>query len=395
MPSHKTLKSVPCRAEAQAINNFYNAIPLHEREAAVKAERHLEPGVLLIMIAALRTAAAGLGWVCSPCKSATCSTQKRGYKANSQTPVNAVNWSRVGFPTFAAGFSGLCCPDASRCTTSKFAKDGVTRLGSGGGSDKRGNGDMCMCQCSKCTALNCAYKKEQGVVMRPHWFVDQSGDVNASSIIDFYHYEVNVEVPMTAIQAAKAAAKAAERAANRAAKQLTYAKRAKEKNQKKAAKVAKQITKRAKEPAVTTAATKPSQKKRPRPVAVAVAVAFPTATAATAVAVAVAVEQPPAKKQQTVGLEQVAGYSAEYLYALQAQGFEYSSPGFEDSAGNSEDAVSKRGPLLAFGMDFGDAPTPAPFEDTMAPFISAESPLKQRYGGLRATSEPSCSIFAI
>lgn len=372
MPTHRTLKSVPCRAGAQAINNFYNAIPLHEREAAIKAERHLEPGVLLIMIAALRTAAAGLGWVCSPCKSATCSTQKRGYKANSQTPVKAVNWSRVGFPTFAAGFSGLCCPDASRCTTSKFAKDGVTRLGSGGGSDKRGNGDMCMCQCSKCTALNCAYKKEQGVVMRPHWFVDQSGDVNAPSIIDFYHYEVNVEVPMTAIQAAKAAAKAAERAANRAAKQPTYAKRAKEKNQKKAAKVAKQITKRAKEPAVTTAATKPSQKKRPRPVAVAVAVAFPTATAATAVAVAV--EQPPAKKQETVGLEQVAGYSAEYLYALQAQGFEYSSPGFEDSAGSSEDAVSERGPLLAFGVDFG--------EDSL-------------FGDLRATSESSGSIFAI
>ena len=378
MPSHKTLKSVPCRAEAQAINNFYNATPLHEREAAVKAERHLEPGVLLIMIATLRTAAAGLGWVCSPCKSATCSTQKRGYKANSQTPVKAVNWRRVGFPTFAAGFSGLCCPDASRCTTSKFAKDGVTRLGSGGGSDKRGNGDMCMCQCSKCTALNCAYKKEQGVVMRPHWFVDQSGDVNASSIIDFYHYEVNVEVPMTAIQAAKAAAKAAERAANRAAKQPTYAKRVKEKNQKK---VAKQITKRAKEPAVTTAATKPSQKKRPRPVAVAVAVAFPTATAATAVAVAV--EQPPAKKQQTVGLEQVAGYSAEYLYALQAQGFEYSSPGFEDSAENSEDAVSERGPLLAFDVDFGeDASAPAPFIDSL-------------FGDLRATSESSGSIFAI
>ena len=103
MPPHKTLKSVRCRAGAQAINNFYNAIPLHEREAAIKAERHLEPGVLLIMIAALRAAAAGLGWVCSPCKSATCSTQKRGYKANSLTPVKAVNWSRVGFPTFAAG----------------------------------------------------------------------------------------------------------------------------------------------------------------------------------------------------------------------------------------------------------------------------------------------------
>jgi hypothetical protein len=217
--------------------------------------------------------------------------------------------------------------------------------------------------------------------MRPHWYVDQSGDVNAPSIIDYYHYEVNVEVPMTAIQAAKAAANAAERAANRAAKQPTYAKRAKEKNQKKAAKVAKQITKRAKEPAVTTAATKPSQKKRPRPVAVAVAVAFPTATAATAVAVAV--EQPPAKKQETVGLEQVAGYSAEYLYALQAQGFEYSSPGFEDSAGNSEDAVSERGPLLAFDVDFGeDASAPAPFIDSL-------------FGDLRATSESSGSIFAI
>ena len=82
-----------------------------------------------------------------------------------------------------------------------------------------------MCQCSKCTPLNCAYKKEKGVVMRPHWYVDQSGDVNAPSIIDYYHYEVNVEVPMTAIQAAKAAAKAAERAANRAAKQPDYAQR--------------------------------------------------------------------------------------------------------------------------------------------------------------------------
>ena len=61
--------------------------------------------------------------------------------------------------------------------------------------------------------------------MRPHWYVDQSGDVNAPSIIDYYHYEVNVDVPMTAIQAAKAAAKAAQRAANRAAKQPDYAQR--------------------------------------------------------------------------------------------------------------------------------------------------------------------------
>jgi hypothetical protein len=176
--------------------------------------------------------------VCFPCKSATCPTQKRGYKANSQTPVKAVNWSRVGFPPFAAGFSGLCCPDASRCTTSKFAKDGVTRLGSGGGSDKRGNGAMCMCQCSQCIVLNCAYKKEQGVVMRPHWYVDQSGDVNAPSIIDYYHYEVNVTSPMTPIQAAKAAAKAAERAANRASKQIIYAKRAADKARAKATKTA-------------------------------------------------------------------------------------------------------------------------------------------------------------
>ena len=120
--------------------------------------------------------------------------------------------------------------------------------------------------------------------------------------------------------------------------------------------------------------------------------AFPTAAAATAVAV----EQPPAKKQETAGLEQVVADLDESLYAMMAQGIEYNSSGFEDSAENSADAVSERGPLLAFGVDFGEyAPAPAPFEDTMAPFISAESPLKQRYGGLRATSESSGSIFAI
>ena len=121
------------------MNNHYKDLPLHEREAAIKAGDHLLSPVALDAAAeSLRQAAQGKGWKCLPCNSATCSTQKRGYTfARSGKPgtIKAVNWNRVGFPPFAAGFTGLCCPDASRCTTSKFANDGVTRLGSGGGSD--------------------------------------------------------------------------------------------------------------------------------------------------------------------------------------------------------------------------------------------------------------------
>jgi len=252
MTQHKTLKYVRCRAVAHASKNFYNKIPLHEREAAIKAELHLLPPFDLAAAAAsLRTAAAGKGWKCSPCTLGTCPSNNRGYKGGKE--IKAVNWTRVGRPLLhgnKAGFSGLCCPDHTSCTTSQVAKDG-TPLGSGGGADKkRGNGAMCMCQCFKCAAQNCAYTKEQGVVMRPHWFVDQSGDVNAPSIIDYYHYEVNIFIPMTAIQAAIAAANAAQRFSKGAAKateraKVAATKRAAKKAVKRTAKAAKTAAKEA------------------------------------------------------------------------------------------------------------------------------------------------------
>ena len=265
MPPHKHAGDYKCRAMAQAVKEYINAFPLHERKAAITAlfekTQDEREAFLAERVAAIREAAQGKGWQCYPCTPETCPTQKRGWKTGTsvRTPVSAVNWGGiVGFPLFENGFSGLCCPAApdgtQRCVTSAFAKDGTTRLGSGGGADDRGNkGQLCMCQCSVCIAMNCANTKSQGIVQRPHWVVDtSSGPPNKPSTIDYFYYEVNITIPPNEAQKEAAAKKAAKRAARKFVKAA-----------KKAAKVAANVAKKAAKAVLKKAALKKTSRKKP------------------------------------------------------------------------------------------------------------------------------------
>ena len=119
MPPHKHAGDYKCHAMAQAVKEYINDFPLHERKAAITALKEKtqdeREAFLTNRVAAIRKAAQGKGWQCYPCASETCPTQKRGWKTGTsvRTPVSAVNWGGiVGFPRFENGFSGLCCPAA-------------------------------------------------------------------------------------------------------------------------------------------------------------------------------------------------------------------------------------------------------------------------------------------
>ena len=84
MPPHKHAGDYKCRAMAQAVKEYINAFPLHERKAAITAlfekTQDEREAFLAERVAAIREAAQGKGWQCYPCTPETCPTQKRGWK---------------------------------------------------------------------------------------------------------------------------------------------------------------------------------------------------------------------------------------------------------------------------------------------------------------------------